>query len=111
MVLAACREAGTVPSSERFDELQDRIELPDVCCIDLTAWSDEVSALSDLVFHDHDWQLADELLDQPPAVAAQLKSHLGIEDDYFTAVVPFPKKAELLRARQSLRDLVRAHPK
>lgn len=80
-------------------------------CVDLTEWEIEVSGLCDLVCGDRDWQLADELLDQPPEVAERLKAHLGIDDDYFTAMVPLPKVSELLRARRSLRDLVRAHPK
>jgi hypothetical protein len=81
MVLAACREAGMVaPHGERFDDVQEWIEPPNVDCTDLLAWQDEVTALSDLVFHDHDWQMADELLDQPPEVAQQLKAHLGIDD-------------------------------
>lgn len=74
-------------------------------------WDSEVSGLCDLVCGDRDWQMADDLLDQPPEVASQVKAQLGIDDDYFTAVVPLPKPAELLRARQSLRELVRSRPR
>lgn len=84
---------------------------PQPDCVDLTEWQREVSGLCDLVCGDRDWQMADDLLDQPPEVAERLKAHLGIDDDYFTAVVPLPKVPELLRARRSLRDLVRARPK
>lgn len=112
MVLAACREERLdAPRSPLFDDVQEWIAPPDVDSTDLTAWQDEVSALSDLVFSDRDWQMADELLDQPPEVAEQLKTHLGIDDDYFTAVVPLPKTAELVRARRSLRQIVRTRPR
>lgn len=112
MVVAACREAGLdLAPDERFDDVQEWITPPDICCTDINAWNDEVTALSDLVLADRDWELADELLDQPPEVAEHLKSHLGIDDDYFTAVVPLTKAAELLRARRSLQEIVRARPR
>jgi hypothetical protein len=53
--------------------------------------------------------MAEDLLDQPPEVAERLKAHLGIDDNYFTAVVPLRETADLLRVRRSLRNLVRTH--
>jgi hypothetical protein len=108
LVTAATYEAEL---GEAWDRLHDATRhtstSPQPSCMDLTEWDHEVSALCDLVCGDRDWQMADELLDQPPEVAARLKAHLGIDDDYFTAVVPVPKPADLLRARRTLRELVR----
>jgi hypothetical protein len=111
LVLAACRKVGESPAGEHFDDVQEWITLPAVSSTDINAWNDEVTALSERVLGDRDWELADELLDQPPEVANHLKAHLGIDDDYFTAVVPLPRAAHLLRARRSLREIFRAHPR
>jgi hypothetical protein len=97
--------------ADPHDMMQYMAVSPQPDCVDLSEWECEVSGLCDLVCGDRDWQMADDLLDQPPEVAERLKAHLGIDDDYFTAMVPLPNVSELLHSRRSLRDLVRARPK
>jgi hypothetical protein len=112
LVAAAAYEAEFGDSWARpQDIIRYMASSPQPDCHDLTEWDTEVSGLCDLVCGDRDWQRAEDLLDQPPEIAERLKTRLGIDDDYFTAVVPCPKTAELVRARRSLRDLVRARPR
>lgn len=107
LVTAASYETELGEASDRFhDVMREMPTSPQPACVDITEWDSEVSGLCDLVCGDRDWQMADELLDQPPEVAQRLKAQLGIDNDYFTAVVPLPKAAELLFARRSLRALV-----
>lgn len=109
LVTAASYEAEFGESWSRPHDIMRHLSTsPQPTCIDVAEWDSEVSGLCDLVCGDRDWQMADDFLDQPPEVAERLKANLGIDDDYFTAVVPLPKPADLVRARRSLRELVRA---
>lgn len=93
LVTAASYEAELGEVCDRSREVMREIPTsPQPPCIDITEWDSEVSGLCDLVCGDRDWQLADDLLDQSPEVAQQLKAQLGIDDDYFTAVVPLQKR-------------------
>jgi hypothetical protein len=70
------------------------------------AWADVIDRLMDQVlWADRDFEEEDLMLDVNPDLGSDLKSQLGIDDDYFTAVAPEPSADELVRVRQTLRKI------
>jgi hypothetical protein len=51
--------------------------------------------------------MAPQFLDMPPGQAAELKSNLNIDDDYFVAVVDDPTPEQLVEIRQELEATLR----
>jgi hypothetical protein len=59
------------------------------------------------VLEDYDFEMAPQFLDMPPGQAAELKSNLNIDDDYFVAVVDDPTPEQLVEIRQELEATLR----
>jgi hypothetical protein len=105
--LEACREAGLSDT----DEDADGDWLPAQGCTDVDAWNDVAQSLAEMVTPDQDWRLADEMLDRPPVVVNKVKRDLGIEEDYFTAVVRIPTAVQVAKARKTLEAITRRRPR
>ena len=50
---------------------------------DTDQWDNAIEDLANRILWDRDYLMAETFLDQPPEIAAAMKSLLGIEDDYF----------------------------
>ena len=61
--------------------------------------------MDQVLWGDRDFEDEDLMLDVNPDLGQGLKTHLGIDDDYFTGVAPEPSVAELAEIRETLRKL------
>ena len=92
MVTAACRENGIADELTNVQENE-----PD-------DWDVLLDCLADRVLWDRDFEM-EEHLDVDPQAGQRVKSELGIDRDYFTAVPPEPSDAEAERLLAELRLL------
>lgn len=76
---------------------------------DSERWHFEVECLADKVLWDRDWELDEQMVDCSPERSRLLKTHLGIDDDYFTSIAPEPN--DLSQVRRHLDRLVRPKPR
>lgn len=88
-----------------YQEIGDD-DLPSVECRDMEEWDLLVQVLSDRILWDEDFNDAVLYVDKPPEHAQFLKEAMMIDDDYFTAVPPDPREADLPRIREIIRDLL-----
>lgn len=85
----------------------DSGDLPTAKCRDFSEWDSVLDAITSRVLWDDDYLDAEAVLDATPEAAQHHRDKLGIENDYFIAVAPDPKEAELPAIRERLRALCR----
>jgi hypothetical protein len=95
LVLAAFREVNP--------EWDGSLPAPD--CEDMDRWDFVLGEVTDHVLWDRDFEDEALFLDSDPGRNHNVKAILGITANYFTAVAPDPKAAELAAVRESLRML------
>ncbi len=93
LVLAASQETG----------ISD--ELPPADSTNLDEWQVLLECLSGRILWDEDWADGELHLDLPPEAATVVKSAMGIDGDYFTAVPRDPLDAEIPQLVSRLRGL------
>jgi hypothetical protein len=75
-------------------------------CGDQSEWDFLIEMLADAILWDDDWVDDGFIMDADPETAEARKDRLGIDDDYYLAVVPEPSDSELDRARRRLKELI-----
>ncbi|MEZ6059905.1 MAG: hypothetical protein R3C19_06045 [Planctomycetaceae bacterium] len=81
--------AGDAVDSDPDQDAPDDFELPTSSdCRDSDRWRILVESLSDCILWDRDFELHNEFLDTPPDQAADLRTLLGIDADYFAVAAP-----------------------
>ena len=93
LVLAACEATG----------ISD--ELPPADSTDLDEWQLLLECLSGRILWDENWADGELHLDLPPETATAVKSAMGIDGDYFTAIPRDPPDAEIPQLISRLREL------
>lgn len=93
LVLAASQETGISG------------ELPPADSTDLDEWQVLLECLSGRILWDEDWADGELHLDLPPEAATAVKSAMGIDGDYFTAIPRDPSDAEIPQLVSRLREL------
>lgn len=78
-------------------------------CMDSERWQFEVECLADKVLWDRDWELDEQMVDCSPERSRMLKTHLGIDDDYFITIAREP--SDLTKVRRNLDRLIRPKPR
>lgn len=91
-----------------FREDDDTEDLPSVRCADKGEWEILLQTLCDRILWDEDFLDASLYLDKSPEQSRFLKRFMTIDDDYFTAVPPDPRDADLPGIRLAIAELVRA---
>lgn len=79
-------------------------------CDDLEEWRYVIESLIDQVLWDRDYEIV-SLMDLPPAIAASVKSEMGVDGDYFVAIVEDPHEHELDGLVQRVRELTSRKPR
>lgn len=90
-----------------FQEMEDTddMEFPSSDCDDVYQWNRDVDLLSDQILWDRDFELIDDVADLPPEQASAIRAFARINGDYFTAIPPSPRDAELARIRAVIKEL------
>lgn len=84
------------------------LDTPCVRCDDLSEWEFEVDCLQDQVLWDVDWEMADDILDDPPELSDRIHAELTIDRDYFITLPPDPRDCEIPKLWKSFERLIRA---
>jgi hypothetical protein len=82
-------------------------ELPAASCRDEGEWECLLDSIAMRVLWDDDYMDTEAVLDATPDSARRYRRKLGIERDYFIAVAPDPKEADISAIRERLRQLCR----
>lgn len=89
------------------DEEELRVISPDCCNVE--QWEFEIECMADRILWDRDFELENLFVDSSPEKAGFLKSHMGISDDYFTAIASDP--GDLGPVKRTLRRITRQKPR
>jgi hypothetical protein len=103
-VLAAAHQLSTM--SDDFNDLShDHAQFPDAHCNALEAWEASVEYLASHVLWDRDFELDLNLADRDPESAQFIKQYLGIENNYFQAIVTDPESEAFQQLHRALHAL------
>ncbi len=78
---------------------------------DMSEWDLQIELLADRILWDRDYELADSLMDADPDSAQLHRSSLGISDDYFSAIAPDMREAQVDELLTGLRQFVNKKPR
>jgi len=73
-------------------------------CADMERWNDAIAFIEEDILWDDDYDML-TIEDMPPELATEIRTTLGIDDDYFTAIPADPKPAEALTLLCDARNL------
>ncbi len=93
-----------------FEEL-DSEELPQMTSDDLAIWERLIERLTDAILWDRDFEMAESFLDVDPGISDRRRRLLGIENDYFTHIVPDPRPEQVMQLVWNTRDIIRSKPR
>lgn len=82
-------------------------ELPAASCLIEEKWECLLDSIAARVLWDDDYMDTEALLDATPDSARRYRRKLGIERDYFVAIAPDPKEAEIAALSERLKALCR----
>jgi hypothetical protein len=102
-----------LPDRQFFRELilqaiaavESAIERPRADSCDWDEWESLIDVLRDRILWDRDFEAEPTFGDADPAAVGDVKSDMGIDDDYFREVAPDPSDEELAAIRLRLRRL------
>ncbi len=102
-----------LPDRQFFRELilqaiaavESAIERPRADTCDWDEWESLIDVLRDRILWDRDFEAEPTFGDADPAAVGDVKSDMGIDDDYFREVAPDPSDEELAAIRLRLRRL------
>lgn len=76
--------------------------LPTETCDDRNEWEWMVEAIADGILWDNDWLDGNFFMDVDPETAAMRKRGMGIDEDYYTTIIPRPTDSDVEKARCTL---------
>jgi hypothetical protein len=88
------------------DNLDQDEPLPTEICDDPNEWEWMVEAIADGILWDNDWLDGNFFMDVDPAIAAIRKRRMGIDEDYYTTIVPQPTDSDVEKARRALLEFM-----
>ena len=80
-------------------------DLPDRSCRDDDEWELVVDGLSNRILWDNDFNSVGMFIDTDPDKAGKMREVMGVDDDYYRAIPPDPKDADLPVLLAKLKDL------
>lgn len=89
----------------------DLEEIPSASDVEMDRWSTLIDQFADRWLPDHDFALADLLLDAAPDQSMAVKENLGIQNDYFISTANEPADKDFKRWLAETRQLVRRKPR
>ena len=92
---------------EEIQEFERAGYIPDVGCRDMSEWDSIIEGLADRILWDRDFDMEYLMADEGPGKAEVLKSHLGIDEGYYTAIAPEISDNGFMQMRDLIRNLVR----
>ncbi|MEM7782158.1 MAG: hypothetical protein AAF623_02310 [Planctomycetota bacterium] len=95
-------------SIEEIEELHAEGLIPDVKSGNPYDWDTVVEGLADRILWDRDFEMEYLMVDDDPAKSELLKSHMGIDSDYFTAIATDISDRQFEQIRDEIRNLVRS---
>lgn len=108
-ILAA--HAETLSADEREEMHAAGFMLPAADATDISEWDILIESLADRILWDRDYEMGALLLDAEPAKAAMMKTHLGIEDDYYTELSPDVRDNNIQPLLDQVRAITHAKPR
>ena len=89
----------------RDDKIQDEN------CLDMEEWRWVVESLADNVLWDRDFEMDEDFIDAEPERSQLIKTELGIDQDYFSAIAPDAEEHDVQTTLASLRRLTHDKPR
>lgn len=80
-------------------------DLPDRVCRDDEEWELIVDGLTNRILWDNDFNSVGAFLDTEPDKAEEMRDKMGIDDNYYRAVPPDPKDADIPVMLAKVKDL------
>jgi hypothetical protein len=84
------------------ENLDENEALPKETCDDRNEWEWMVEAIADGILWDNDWLGGNFFMDVDPETATMRKRGMGIDEDYYTTIVPHPADSDVEKARRTL---------
>lgn len=94
-------------SEEEIEEFEQDGSMPNVTSSDMSQWDMVIEGLADRILWDRDFEMEYLMADEEPARSALLKRHMGIDEDYYTAVASDVGDSQYEKIRDEIRNLVR----